>query len=1177
MGEQRLQLGLAGMLSSLAQPRMVARSKTEFEMKLTEVSVDGYGVCNNLRLQNFSSGLNVVYGRHASGKSTLIRYIRNVFYGFGNQTEMGHGALEFAVNGDGCRLMRTVGTSGELVVSDLQGSSSNQEFGFVKQAIANLGGEVFDVVFANTSGTASDELARIANVYCSVPFGRQAAFGNASEVGVNESRILQCQSQLSTLDRRIAELEDGRQELNQRIDELEFSYSGRAGDVEAELKSIADQLQDINVTRIKTQIQTLDLEISELQNRIEVSKQVVPISHSEPTGLAELYLRLDEIDDQIRRWRQIHTDIQQQRIELKNEMVVWNETSMASAKHPYHRAQEIVTAIETKVGMAEQSVGTLQNVQIVTPENNALTAERLSELCSGIRQDLYELCDELSGQFKQIRHRAAASELKRLRRCYEEIGDNIQIMIERRESVITQIRNVDPEGARLIDRQEQDFCRCASHDGYLQARRRFGGPVEMMITHRTPTPNVDAEVRRLGELRTMRGQRVNELVDSENCLSRLEARRQELLAQQHQISNRRELDELKMQFQRSQDELTGLQQQRLPVLSELQQLQRIQVVPANSVLLNASSFVDQMTRGSVQHIWLEDSGISSCGIVVEERSGATNRFEALPHQQKHAVGLSLRLAIANDCSKRFGYLPVLVDDAFDGMDEVLTSAILESMVEFCRGGNQLIAFTSNRSAVELSRRRQVLTMDLPETSVSPVRPNTPIWTPERIDEHPPREPEFLTPYTTRMHHNLHRDMSLYPQVKYPPTGQRFDHRASSFDQALPAFKPAPTQREATLVETVVLTEASSLESIGIFDSMEVERLNRLGVTTASQLLAVDPDELPRVFIDSHITGSQLDQWQALAWMLICVPGLKATDARILFAIGVNEPEQLETTNSAQLVDRINRFLRSADGQSFSTLKRIYDRDLANRWYDALNRTRSNWRMASGYSRRRRHRSRTSVDGFDRGRVLEQNNRSRDRADRQRDRNPSRPARQNWRPERETRLYEASANTKPPRGSASASRETKTVKVESSPLKFYLELSDDLEAAPSIGPKTAERFIKIGVKTIAEFLTQTADSMASKINYKRITAEVIRQWQHQSRMVCRVPNLRGHDAQLLVACGITEPEDLADRQPQNLFKIIEPFAKSKDGLKIIRGGKQPDLEEVTDWINWARETRSLQAA
>lgn len=144
-------------------------------------------------------------------------------------------------------------------------------------------------------------------------------------------------------------------------------------------------------------------------------------------------------------------------------------------------------------------------------------------------------------------------------------------------------------------------------------------------------------------------------------------------------------------------------------------------------------------------------------------------------------------------------------------------------------------------------------------------------------------------------------------------------------------------------------------------------------------------------------------------------------------------------------------------------------------------------------------------------------------------------------------------------------------------KFHLDLNDHIEAAPSIGPKTAERFEKIGVSTVTDFLKQTAESMQTKINYKRISADAIRDWQHQARLICRIPNLRGHDAQLLVACGVTEPEELSTMQPQALFEVIGPFSETKQGMKIIRNGKKPDLEEVSNWIAWSAQTRSIQAA
>ncbi len=145
------------------------------------------------------------------------------------------------------------------------------------------------------------------------------------------------------------------------------------------------------------------------------------------------------------------------------------------------------------------------------------------------------------------------------------------------------------------------------------------------------------------------------------------------------------------------------------------------------------------------------------------------------------------------------------------------------------------------------------------------------------------------------------------------------------------------------------------------------------------------------------------------------------------------------------------------------------------------------------------------------------------------------------------------------------------------LKFYLNMTDAVEAAPSIGPKTAERFVSIGVNTIRDFLQTTSEQMAEQINFKRISADVIRTWQDQTRLVCQVPNLRGHDAQLLVACGIREAQELAQMNPRKLLNMVGPFSDTKEGMKIVRSGKKPDLEEVSDWIDWAKQLRPIQAA
>ena len=51
-------------------------------MKITDVEVDGFGVWKGLRLENLAEELNVFHGPNEAGKTTLLEFIRSVFYGF---------------------------------------------------------------------------------------------------------------------------------------------------------------------------------------------------------------------------------------------------------------------------------------------------------------------------------------------------------------------------------------------------------------------------------------------------------------------------------------------------------------------------------------------------------------------------------------------------------------------------------------------------------------------------------------------------------------------------------------------------------------------------------------------------------------------------------------------------------------------------------------------------------------------------------------------------------------------------------------------------------------------------------------------------------------------------------------------------------------------------------------
>ena len=131
-------------------------------------------------------------------------------------------------------------------------------------------------------------------------------------------------------------------------------------------------------------------------------------------------------------------------------------------------------------------------------------------------------------------------------------------------------------------------------------------------------------------------------------------------------------------------------------------------------------------------------------------------------------------------------------------------------------------------------------------------------------------------------------------------------------------------------------------------------------------------------------------------------------------------------------------------------------------------------------------------------------------------------------------------------------------------------------APSIGPKTAARLEKAGIITVGDLLLAEPEGLANAVRVKHITADTIRQWQREATLVCRVPELRGHDAQILVASGITEPEELAACAAAELLEKIAPFVASDEGQRLLRSAQPPNLEEVTQWIDRAAQARQIAA-
>ncbi len=137
--------------------------------------------------------------------------------------------------------------------------------------------------------------------------------------------------------------------------------------------------------------------------------------------------------------------------------------------------------------------------------------------------------------------------------------------------------------------------------------------------------------------------------------------------------------------------------------------------------------------------------------------------------------------------------------------------------------------------------------------------------------------------------------------------------------------------------------------------------------------------------------------------------------------------------------------------------------------------------------------------------------------------------------------------------------------ETSGQRFYLRWDSPVEKAPTIGPKMAGRLLVANVLSVRDLILADPQRVADVLKDKGIKPKNIVQWQQQATLVCEVPGLRGHDAQLLVACGIVDSATLSLQSPVVLWKHIGPFAYSKPGQRLLRGSTAPDLEEVAQWV------------
>ncbi len=610
-----------------------------------------------------------------------------------------------------------------------------------------------------------------------------------------------------------------------------------------------------------------------------------------------------------------------------------------------------------------------------------------------------------------------------------------------------------------------------------------------------------------------------------------------------------------------------------------------------SLIPAAEKFLRELTSGAARQLppWaIEDSQFHPPGPFRDTSDVATevNRTEYLDDfipgantRQRKLVDLAIRLAIAEASVNRIGRIPLLLDDSIKNFRGESLEQILRVLATFAREGRQLLISTSDEYTARrigahggtVSRMQEIMRYARPNFILD-----------GKVD--------------AGLHPSLEQTVFLDPIQDGRPFPLGIDRRSLGFgelnrqlsglanEQASHSWlhpEQNPRQPQPQFIQPRVASESrryylfadSPIHEAPGVDTELSRRFHSIGIYRVGNLLRAPASKLGNAIrVDTNV----IEHIQQVADLMCGTPQLRAFDAQVLVGCGISRSSALREMPASALIHRVESFMVSTAGQELVRSASPYEVARIQGWLAnakrSLGRTsRTSDNRASSPVRRNREQpirnepreSSESRDGQIRPRIARTTE-----LDHEPDSSSARQTTGRSTKTRSTPTLVRSATTRP----VSPSKST-----PNSQWKFYLDIDSPIVDAPSIGPRMAERLLPLNINSVGDLLASDAKEIAAHLSDRNVLAENVEQWQHQALLVCRIPNLRGHDSQLLVGAGFETAEQVAAADSSVLFEKVVRFASSKAGVRILRGSAVPDLAEVTDWIQWSHNCRAIRAA
>lgn len=1064
-------------------------------MKVSQITQSGQGAWPSLLLDDIHSQLSVFFGLPQSGKSTLAQLASHLLYGkesstwrqqFGHSIPRTEGTLTVQNGTNSYTLRRQYESDpnlpARLTISGTDGSVVDKSTiqAFFSELTPDLASQLFTVDFAVppridqllVSEFQSELIKQVPQKSKTYATSRSCCNGPTEYTWTND------------VDHRRVE------ELIQQRDAIAQEIENQVGVRRRESLTLEKEISDLQLSReskrnrlveLQSLVGKLDKEIAELETRYRYHSLKLESLGSRVENPVEL----ESLDLEIESCRRSLADAQTREKTIRTELSLISPdgtadrvTSLADSRVTLAVVEQLLDDLDTEVAQLARSEHPNRCVGL---ESHA----RLTPVADLLRQQVYVLCGQITEQERSLQRQHLSTELQHLLRIQSDLGDRLEVLHSRRESIIQSNQSLGRKYFFPAQAPVNEHCQCEHHVDFAKLNKSYYGNEKY-------DPNLQSHLQ---QLQRDRSALIEEIDGLQQELTLLETNWKALQSQRAQLLGGSIVEKNQAELER----LEGMIQELLNSEGAIYE------TPGK---WRASDILAQLTDGQLVQIRLEQNGSQ---ITIIDRAGRGIQLENLKTSQHDQLYVAITLALVSSYAQRGIKLPLILDEPFLRQDTTEAAIMAGVLDEFARDGHQLLIFTED---LEARRKFQTLGNKIYQLEEFRTAAPAPIITTKVT------APVVQTSYKT--------NTKIVRQTAGGTTS--------------PGLRLAEIDVDDDKADVFYLTESSSWEEFPVLGENTTSLFVAIGIHSVGELLTAEPENVANLLNRPDITVETVLLWQSHMALMCYVPGLTLNDAQLMTAIGIDSPYDLFEADIEALALSANDFLSSDRGQRFASARSRYGSAQWSSWKQGARRYRNRWQQ----SRSRFWRERTRRGASSRRSTNRSNSSTKQRSQ---------------------RTTERKSDSQRSRSVARTTREW----------RFTLSRQDDVEDAPSIGPKTADRLAKVGIRSVADLLNANPESAADEIEASHITANLIADWQQQARLVCQIPDLPGYGAQLLVASGFTEPEQIAETSSEDLVAKVQAFCQTKKGQRILRSGEAPEADKIASWIECALNSRSLDAA